>query len=92
MLNSIYINSTYYETTGSTRILNSKLENSEKLSGPHLEIPGAYSDSQRPPERAGVDGIPIGGRLNLGITVHAPSLPRFTRQRVPFGKIDSADL
>ena len=92
MLNSIYINSTYYETTGSTRILNSKLGNSGKLSGPHLEIPGAYSDSQRPPERAGVDGIPIEGRSEMGHYSRTCSLPRFTRQRVPFGKIGAADL
>ena len=92
MLNSIYINSTYYETTGSTRILNSKLENSGKLSGPHLNIPGAYSDSQRPPERAGVDGIPIGGRSEMGHYSRAWFLPRFVCQRVPFGKIGAADL
>ena len=91
MLNSIYINSLYYTTTGSTRIFETKLENSGNLSGPHLEIPGTYSDSQRPPERAGVDGIPIGGRLNLGITVHTHVLPRFACQRVPFGEIGSAD-
>ena len=68
-----------------------KLENSGNLPGPHLEIPGTYSDSQRPPERVGVDGIPIGGRLNLGITIHVRSLPRFMRQRVPFGEIDATD-
>ena len=92
MLNSIYINSTYYETTGSTRILNLKLEISGNLPGPHLEIPGAYSDSQRPPERAGVDGIPIGGRSEMSHCSRACSLPRLACQRVPFGKIDSADL
>ena len=92
MLNSIYINSTYYETTGSTRILNSKLENSGKLSGPHLNIPGTYSDSQRPPERTGVDGIPIGGRSEMGHYSRVWFLPRLACQRVPFGKIDAADL
>ena len=70
MLNSIYINSLYYTTTASTRIFKTKLENSGNLPRPHLEIPSAYSDSQRPPERAGVDGIPIGGRSEMGIIIH----------------------
>ena len=62
------------------------------LSGPHLEIPGTYSDSQRPPKLAGADGIPIGGRLDLGITIHQASLPRLACNRVPIGESDSADL
>ena len=92
IFNSLHINSLHYETIGSTRILNSKLEISGYLSGPHLDISGTYSDSQRPPERAGVDGIPIGGRSEMGHYSRACSLPRLACQRVPFGKIGAADL